>query len=212
MSNYFLSVGGTGHKVLESMIHLCAAGLGPDELHIAFFDLDSDNRMYQRTVNLLSDYTKIRNNMYGSRPLNDDELIFRTKLTLPFDLGANVTDYTQYSLLQIGDFANLSTLLESTKDHEYRNLLSFFYTQNELTEGLELGFKARPYIGSAFLKGIQDEYGLKTGDIKNDTWRKFIDALKRNQGMLKLFVAGSIFGGTGASCFPVIKNMITEIP
>ena len=41
--NYLICAGGSGVRVLESMIHLCAMGLGPDELRVLAVDPDNAN-------------------------------------------------------------------------------------------------------------------------------------------------------------------------
>ena len=40
---FFIGIGGTGAKCAEALIHLCAAGLGPDRCSIMLVDQDEPN-------------------------------------------------------------------------------------------------------------------------------------------------------------------------
>ena len=41
--SHIIAIGGTGAKFLESLIHLCAAGLGPEKISPIIIDPDTAN-------------------------------------------------------------------------------------------------------------------------------------------------------------------------
>ena len=60
MTNIILGVGGTGAKIVESFVHLCAAGLGPPRAAVAFIDQDQSNGNTQRARKTLTQYATAR--------------------------------------------------------------------------------------------------------------------------------------------------------
>ena len=58
--NYLIGIGGTGARVIEAAVNLCAAGFGPDELSIFLIDPDAGNGNLTRTKNLITNYIKCR--------------------------------------------------------------------------------------------------------------------------------------------------------
>src|SRR6266851_3106758 len=78
MKNYLICAGGSGVRALESMLHLCAAGLGPDEVKVLVIDPDASNGNYTRTNDLFTDFSACCNAYRGKL---GDERFFATKLT-----------------------------------------------------------------------------------------------------------------------------------
>lgn len=60
--NYLVGIGGTGARVIEAMVFMCAAGYGPDELSIFLVDPDKGNGNFRRTKELIETYTYCRRN------------------------------------------------------------------------------------------------------------------------------------------------------
>jgi len=56
----FIAIGGSGARCLESLVYLCAMGLGPKKLIPFIIDPDIDNGNLSRTLELISKYQKIR--------------------------------------------------------------------------------------------------------------------------------------------------------
>lgn len=54
--NYLIGIGGTGARVVEAAVFMCAAGYGPDELSIFLIDPDKGNGNLARTTNLIDLY------------------------------------------------------------------------------------------------------------------------------------------------------------
>jgi hypothetical protein len=57
MSDYVISIGGSGAKCVEAILHMSAAGLMPEgELNVIFVDPDISNGNLQRAQNILQLY------------------------------------------------------------------------------------------------------------------------------------------------------------
>jgi hypothetical protein len=54
-----ICAGGSGSRVLEAVIHLCADGLGPQKLRILVIDPDATNGCLNRTGKLVDTYQKV---------------------------------------------------------------------------------------------------------------------------------------------------------
>jgi len=82
-----------------------------------------------------------------------------------------------------------------------RHLFNVLYTQEEQEIELREGFRGRPAIGSAIMsKFIQEGNNQKS----------WTDLLGKIQAGDKVFLCGSIFGGTGASGFPTLGRLLAK--
>ncbi len=68
MSCYFISIGGSGAKILESLIHLTAAGIlpGNEDLNVIALDPDTGNSNLGRTKSTLSFFQKFQDAEVGA--------------------------------------------------------------------------------------------------------------------------------------------------
>ena len=200
MGYYFISVGGSGTRVLESVAHLCAAGLLPNrngEGHFYAMSIDPDtgNGNLTRTTTLLNCFDKFQRVAVGQ---NTPFLKTPLKLATPFNwsplgLGKNldnVTSYMNYAHTPIG------------------KLYESLYTAKERREILDQGFRGRPSIGAAVMS-----MNATTTDV-NNAWNNFIRDVNSDidiHGSAQIFLAGSIFGGTGAAGLPTIARLLQNI-
>ena len=60
MTYYVFAIGGTGARCLESLVHLCAMGIGPTRLHPILVDPDIGNGNLNRTIKLINLYKGVR--------------------------------------------------------------------------------------------------------------------------------------------------------
>ena len=83
----------------------------------------------------------------------------------------------------------------STMSKENRALASMLFSEANLESDMEVGFKGNPNIGSVVLNQFTD----------SQDFIDFADAFKPGD---RIFIISSIFGGTGASGFPLLlKNL-----
>jgi len=202
MSYYAIGIGGTGAKCLESLIHLSAAGLMPDEddLNLLFVDPDGANGSLGRAMSLLSNYRDCR----AGRVAGFD--LFKTPTPPTLTQGATEPNSDIWTPLengkhQLDNFFN-SNLLSPEAGH----LFNLLYSPNEQKTNLDVGFRGRPAIGAAVMASAVDL------DNK-EPWRSIKLKMQGEVGnakSVKIILFGSIFGGTGAAGFPTIGSIIRQ--
>lgn len=198
MSYYAIGIGGTGAKCLEALIHLCAAGLMPDNksLYLLFVDSDRSNGNGTRTGNLLKCYQDCRTNYVGG------ENLFKTGIP-PLNQDEDRNGSNNWSPTEIG--INLETFVSRNRlAEEFGYLFDILFSPNEAGTVLNEGFRGRPSIGSAVMAHAVN---LDSAE----PWKSLKSRMKADTGegrSPKVMVFGSIFGGTGASGFPTISRLL----
>ena len=186
---YFIGIGGTGARVAESLVHLCAAGLGPRRLKLFLIDPDRANGNLEKTRELITSYQETRERVRESVPA--DMPLFRTELSTPSQLVWHIFGETQ---TRLRDFIGLNNLKQN--EPELHDLAQLLFTDGELQEELDQGFRGHPAIGAVVMtKAERDTV---------DPWKTFWDdvAAADQPGAIRAFLAGSVFGGTGAAGIP----------
>jgi hypothetical protein len=198
MATYAIGIGGSGARVLKSLVHLCAAGLGPDRLDLLFVDLDDENGNVSEAINLIQTYQRIREAGGGeTRFLKTDIRLCEPKLWSP--LGGRLER-------NLGEYFLLDTLSQQNQgDRALRALAEFSYRPEQLNLPLAGGFRAMPSIGAPVFADAVASGGHE------HPWRALSETLSAQRGAAggnRIFVCGSIFGGTGASGIPTVARLI----
>ena len=143
MSYYFISIGGSGAKVMESLTHLCAAGLMPhdeknSELYVMAIDPDIGNGNLKRSSAALHCLNEFQSLETG-RGTN----LFKTniKLSRPFIWSPTETDKNLDDIMSYQAYRGTSI----------GRLYEVLYTQEERSTTLNEGFRGRPAIGAAVM-------------------------------------------------------------
>ncbi len=189
MSKIFIfGIGGTGSRVLRSLTMMLAAGvkIGAEEIIPVIIDPDTSNADLTRTVNLLNKYGAIRSALQFSS--ENESQFFRTEIK------------------QI--LPNYTLLINDTEDKSFRDFISFssmskanqaltkmLFSDKNLESSMNVGFKGNPNIGSVVLNQIAGSVDFET--FANDF----------SEGD-RIFIISSIFGGTGASGFPLLLKTL----
>jgi hypothetical protein len=189
---YVIGIGGTGAKCVEALVHLCAAGLGPEKLSIFFVDPDKNNGNLNQTLALLGQYTKCRKLLQKE---GFAEPLFRTDIQLCEGAEANWTVYEK-------DGTQLRNKLLYTPGLADADLIDVLYTSQELDMLLDVGFQAHPSIGAAL---------MATPPAAKNPWLRFWADLQ-GAGRSQVFMFGSVFGGTGAAGLPTLSTIIGKDP
>ncbi|MCH4154796.1 MAG: hypothetical protein LKF31_00650 [Muribaculaceae bacterium] len=207
MRLFIFAIGGTGSRVLKSLIMLSAAGVKPldesgqkikaFEIIPIIVDPHKSNEDLKRTDVLLSNYSTIRRRLYGDS--DEAEGFFATKIStlrsIMKDTSVNLTDTFIFNLSTVEkckfrDFINYDTMSESN-----HALTSLLFADYQLENKMNIGFVGSPNIGSIALNQIKD----------SDEFKAFANILTNDD---RIFFISSIFGGTGASGFPIlVKNI-----
>ncbi len=189
--NVIIGIGGTGARVIESAIHLCAAGLGPSELNIIIIDPDEANGNLTHTKSLIKEYVELRKKFKNK----GDNTLFKTNIVIS-PSGKFVWNIFQEKDSTLGKYMNYDNLKKNNQT--LSDFAEILFTEKELNTGLNEGFRGHPSIGAVVMADPpMDEYPFKL------LWDD-ISTLSAND--LRVFIVGSIFGGTGAAGFPTIGS------
>lgn len=189
--NVLIGIGGTGSRVIESVVHLCAAGYGPDKLNVFIIDPDAGNGNLTRTKTLIAEYTELREKFQRVK----GNQCFNTEIVIPPNdkLIWSIFEERGYTL---GKYINYDNIKKN--DPNLADLASILFSKKELATGLNEGFRGHPSIGAVVMSDPpMDEYPFKL------LWDD-IASLHANE--LRVFLVGSIFGGTGAAGFPTLGS------
>ena len=185
---YILAIGGSGSRVLRSLTMLFANGVGCNsEVVPMIIDPDTSNGDLNRTVDLLRLYQSIHSEL----DFNDNvkNKFFKTHIS-----AFNGADF----LLSLDGTAGITFeqyLGVSTMSKENQALMKMLFSEANLASDMNVGFKGNPNIGSVVLNQFTQSTNFRA--FEND----FV------QGD-KVFIVSSIFGGTGASGFPLLLKTI----
>lgn len=207
---FLITAGGTGAKVAESVVHLCAAGLGPLELHVLLVDMDVNNGNVSRTLSTLRAYAGVAKWPWGVAcpSSGKDRLEYRL-------FGTELHCYKLRD--EIG--GSLRGCVED--DTDLLQFLEVLLDSSELESDCSGGFCGRPNLGCLIVSGYLEEHLLNpppaapADPLEPRSAADFLNILlhaTRNSAgaSLPIFVAGSVFGGTGASLLPVAKEAFRQ--
>ncbi len=191
MSKIFIfGVGGTGSRILRSLTMMLASGIkfGANEIVPVIIDPDTANADLTRTVALLNKYADIRKELkFSSENKNQ---FFRT------GIDSILPNYTLL-IKDTGDKKFNEFIEYSSMSRSNKALTKMLFSDKNLESSMDVGFKGNPNIGSVVLNQI-----AYSEDI--DTFaNQFSDGDK-------IFIISSIFGGTGASGFPLLLKTLRE--
>ncbi|MFQ5640006.1 MAG: hypothetical protein ACE5IR_18660 [bacterium] len=184
--NYLIGIGGTGARVIEAMAFMCAAGYGPEELNVFLVDPDAGNGNLTRTKTLLSLYKECQERFAATKPGEP----FRTKIKSPEKFVWEIFEDKDTTL---SNYINYQNLKQTRRD--LAGLAEVLFTESELMTKLNEGFRGHPAIGAVVMSSPpEDKNPWKT------LWEDIERATRVNE--LRVFLVGSIFGGTGAAGIP----------
>lgn len=190
--NYLIGIGGTGARVIESVINLCAAGYGPDELSIFMVDPDAGNGNLTRTKKLITNYKKCRDALTRT----SGNKTFKTDIKIPPGEKGFVWEIFSDKGSTLSSFINYENMKQKRAD--LADFASVLFTEQELQTELNEGFRGHPSIGSVVMSNPDPEsYPFKM------LWD---DLAERKINDVKVFLVGSVFGGTGAAGFPTFGS------
>jgi len=186
---HFVAVGGTGHKVLQALIHIAACGAFKGkvgQIRVLTIDADDSNGNLSQTKTTLSEYEKFYGALGGCSELGLVDI-------QPVIPSLNLRLYHD-GKSSLGKTFN-TVQYDGTQTEK---LLRFLYTDDEIREEFDQGFYGHTSIGTVIVKDI----------IRGDnTWKEFLSGINDNEFVM---IAGSIFGGTGASSIPVVLQELNE--
>lgn len=191
---YVFGIGGTGSRVLKSLIMLIASGveIKADKVVPVVIDPDFAAGDLTRTVDLLRNYNKVRECCKFAS--NTENQFFGTPLDLSILPSVNLPISNTMNQ-KFSEFIGLNNMIEDGRESANYALASMLFSDSNLDMDMEVGFQGNPNIGSVVLNQITSS-------------QEFMNIAGSFQQGDRIFVISSIFGGTGASGFPLlVKNL-----
>lgn len=187
---YVFAIGGTGSRVLKSLTMLLAAGVKINAAEIVPIIIDPDAACGDKTdtVLLMNQYSAIYESQshHAGRRINAfssklTKLNFPTEYVMPMGENTNTT---------FGNYMHFGSLSDENKA-----LVNMLFSTDNQKADMTIGFTGNPNIGSVVLNQFANspEFSEFAANFANGD---------------KIFIVSSIFGGTGASGFPLLlKNL-----
>ena len=192
MSKLFVfGIGGTGSRVLKSLTMLLMAGVRTkvDEIIPIVIDKDETNGDLVRTKRIIENYMNARKAFAHDRDkfFSTEVSLLDNKLCLPLiDRKKKFSDYIMLDQL----------------DTPNRAIVEALFSKKALDMDTTEGFRGIPSIGSVVLNQFED----------SENFKSFAQQFTPGD---KIFIISSIFGGTGASGFPLLVKTLrgnTDLP
>lgn len=210
MSVYIIAIGGTGAKFVEAISHMAAAGLysqgeQTEKIEILFVDPDKGNgslkasnssvRLYQNCAKTIDCGVKENPNW-----MQAEVSLFQEGLWSPFK------DQEKFRLRDVFKYDDYD---DDDEKENVRHLFDVLYTSEERDLDLKEGFRGRPAIGAGIMAKLAQDEASK--DSLGKLITQIADEYSHDpSNPPKVFLCGSIFGGTGASGFPTLGRLIAN--
>lgn len=200
---YVFGIGGTGSRVIKSLVMLLASGVKLDSKYSQIIpiliDPDTANGDLNRTKEILALYQQIRNQVDEPNDFFSQQV--GTINEIATNSPAVSPNFFQFKLNEVDDskfgeyigYDSLSSDFNNFQDD--KSFVKLFYSGANLGSGLEVGFKGNPNMGSIVLNQFTESQ-----DFKN-----FLTTFQQGD---EIFIINSIFGGTGAAGFPLLLKVL----
>jgi hypothetical protein len=216
--NILIGVGGTGAKIVESALFLLSAGVGPkSRVVIGLVDQDNSNGNVVRTEHLLNLLTRLKRDFDGAANAIDWK-------AGDAEGGTALLSIELEPLFGEGGSAhwrpapdNMPTLRHILQHEDMpedeKALFSLLFRDEtaapadvEQTMNLAEGYRGRAHVGAAALVSAVNH-------DQPEFLARLVEMMRTSSGgeEVRIFMAGSLFGGTGAAGFPTIARMLHKL-
>ena len=196
---FVFCIGGTGIRVMKSIAMLMAGGMDTNGYTVVpvildpHLDLEEKKNLHSLIDSYKDIYTKTINN--GSSTLNSLDGFFNSEIRTINELN-NQTNDTQQNAGSKEKFRSYIELANLGADDLNNYLVETMFSTKNLDNPLSVGFKGNPNVGTVVLGEM----------IEGADWfRAFKQHCEKND---RVFIISSIFGGTGASGYPLLEKKI----
>lgn len=187
---YVFGIGGTGSRVIRALTMLLASGAEckADTVVPIIIDPDDSAADMTRTVELMDNYRAVHQKLTFSEA-NKNRFFF-TKIK-PVD---NMVNYhLPLDNTRDCDFKGFIDL--NSMSSENQALVRMLFSKKNLDSDMKVGFKGNPNIGSVVLNQFAG----------SEAYQNFANDFDDGD---RIFIISSIFGGTGASGFPLLLKTL----
>ncbi|MBE5801728.1 MAG: hypothetical protein E7319_05500 [Clostridiales bacterium] len=208
MGCYVLAIGGTGNKILESIVYAAAADafytISPNgkrtpvrELHLLSVDVDAACGNTTRASRAAEYYEQVRAAFDETRQTRRG---FRTRL-----------DLRRWNMNLSRRATSVSRM---TENHARDQLLSrTLFSKTEASLEYSEGFRGHPDLGVLFFSDLLSSLDQLRAMGQPDEMNALLDQMDADISRgetVKVMLCGSIFGGTGASGIPALARYLHE--
>jgi hypothetical protein len=190
---YVFAIGGSGSRVLKSLTMLLAAGVKCDVDTIVPIIIDKDATCFKEAKELIENYIKAQDFAPKSDAGSVQNRFFNTKFEL---LNGELVLQLDDTKDTFKDYINYATPRELGNT---KSLVDVLFSKKTLEMSTSVGFQGNPNVGSVVLNQFNEQKIFKS----------FADKIDEND---KIFIISSIFGGTGASGFPILLKTLNNPP
>lgn len=211
---FLIAIGGTGMRCLESFVHLCAAGLFDNHtIEILTLDTDQFNGNKDRVENLIDLYNKVKTNDAATQ---GGEQRSNTFFSAKLNLYKFFTDYSTSTRMTLNALAATKNLSDEQRQ-DNQDLSDLLFDRDSVQQfKLDHGYRAQTHLGSMLMyhgiieAAINAKKGGESVKSQEKDLAKYLQLLNKHAANARVFVFGSVFGGTGASSIPVIPLAVSE--
>lgn len=196
---FVFCIGGTGIRVMKSIAMLMAGGMDTNGYTVVPIILDPhlDLEEKKNLHSLINSYQEIYNRSVsnGSSTLEHLNGFFNSEICTINDLN-NQTNDSQQIIGSNEKFSSYINLANLSTDDINNHLVQTLFSSKSLNNPLSVGFKGNPNIGTVVLGEMVEGA---------DWFKSFKQHCEQND---RVFIISSIFGGTGASGYPLLEKKI----
>lgn len=214
--DFLIAAGGTGARCLESFIFLAAAGLVRNPIHALIIDPDRNNGNSARSGQLLATYHALSHEDQPVHPVSKgnrnadlrEPILFQSPIN---DESGTDTQHPVFWHNSAPEDRRFRDVIEyQTQNAEFKNFLNLFYDAKDLDMVLDVGYRGRTNIGAVVLKQDLET----TAHVPKSGLYELLSSLNTElqNGVAKIFVMGSVFGGTGAASIPILPALFKSLP
>ena len=208
MNQYLIGAGGTGAMCIRSYLCTLAAmqAFQPADykVYIRMVDMDGQSDAAKKCSDLYEEYKNLRQQSNAFPEVVFENWDFTDSVkTAAKTYGANIPDQQSITL------EKLFTPTTGVSAHTSL-LMNTLYTDTELTTTLEKGFYGHPNIGAAVFNCVRDSFLSVENNQFMKELVKDLSAVKPGE-QVRLYLFGSLFGGTGASVTPNLVDVLRSL-
>lgn len=198
---FVLGIGGTGMRCIEALIHLCAMGMFDEtEIHLLALDTDKNNGNFSRLKEVKEAYVNTKNTDKANRT-SLKETFFSADIKY-YEFSPNYEKKSTFS--EVFNYGN--TRYNNSQETDLADLVLSAEVESF---NLRHGYRAQTHLGAMMMyHSIIEAARSRSGNDLKNFLQELIKAT--TSGTPKVFILGSVFGGTGASSIPIIPQAISR--
>ena len=199
---FVMGIGGTGMRCIESLLHLCAMGMFDDtEINLLALDTDVNNGNFGRLKAVKDAYNKAKGGNASTQSALSDTF-FSAKINY-YQFSPNYQQDRTFNA--VFDYNNTKY-----NNREAADLADLVFTEDVENFDLLHGYRAQTHLGSmmmyhSIIAAMRDP---RPNDMK--TFIAQLISATQSGTTPRVFILGSVFGGTGASSIPIIPKALSD--